>query len=97
MSNTNDKMSNPNMSDKDKVDEIVNQFRASPLAELVTDWILMVNLWNPKVDGVVLDATEPNGGYVDSEELASNQVYLVLGVGPVAPHRAPGVYPLDVD
>lgn len=35
------------------------------------------------ISGVVLDPAEPGGGYVDEQELAPGVVYLILGVGKV--------------
>jgi len=41
------------------------------------------------ISGVVLDPAEPGGGYVDEQELAPNTTYLVLGVGSIDADQLP--------
>ena len=50
------------------------------------------------ISGVVLDPTEPGGGYIDEQELAPSVVYLILGVGKLGVGKFPAgirVVPLE--
>lgn len=63
---------------------------------VVQSLMVIVNVHDGNVSGVVLDPDEPGGGYVAEQELAPGVAYLVVGVGRlgVANHPA-GVHILN--
>lgn len=54
--------------------------------------VIAAGLFDPQLSGVVLDPTEPGGGYLVEHELAQGITYIVLGVGKGAGSQEPGIF-----
>lgn len=54
---------------------------AAAVPGVVQSVMVVADVLDGNVSGVVLDPEEPGGGYVDEQELAPGVVYLILGVG----------------
>ena len=78
----------------DKVDlaGVVKTIREA-LPGLVTSVMVVGNVLDGLISGVVLDPEEKGGGYISEQELAARATYLVLGVG--VQTDAAGVLVLD--
>jgi len=78
----------------DKVDLAgVVQMIRDALPGVVTSMMVVGNVIDGLISGVVLDPAEKGGGYVSEQELASHATYLVVGVG--VETDASGVIVLD--
>ncbi len=71
--------------------ELLGVVRAMSAAApgVVQSIILVTDVLDGQVSGVVLDATEPGGGYVAEQELAPGVAYIVLGVGKLGVGKLP--------
>ena len=58
---------------------------------VVQSAMIAAGLLDPQISGVVLDPTEPGGGYLVETELAQEVTYIVLGVGKGVGSCAPGI------
>lgn len=63
------------------------------LPGVVTSMMVVGNVIDGLISGVVLDPAEKGGGYISEQELASKATYLVLGLG--VESDAAGVVVLD--
>lgn len=96
MSNTNVIESEPKVFEPfPTLEAIVEYLKGSPLGHQIVDLLTVVDVVDGCIDGVVLDDTQPDGGYVDREELVGRQTYLVLGLGNLTTHMQAGIHPLD--
>ena len=59
----------------------VLQAIATAVPGVVASIMVINDVLDGNISGVVLDPDEPGGGYVAEQELAPGVVYLVLGVG----------------
>jgi hypothetical protein len=60
--------------------------------------MLITDVLDGQISGVVLDPTEPGGGYVTEQELAPAATYVVLGVGKLGVGKLPaGIRVIDID
>lgn len=48
---------------------------------VVQSIMVVADVLDGNISGVVLDPTEPGGGYISEQELAPGVTYIVLGVG----------------
>ena len=63
---------------------------------VVQSVMVVANVHDAAIDGVVLDPDEPGGGYVSYQELVAGVVYLVLGVGTLGVGNVPaGIHVLN--
>lgn len=65
------------------------------LPGVVQSVIVVANVFDGLISGVVLDPSEPGGGYVSEQELAQGAVYLVLAVSAQASTSGVVVYESD--
>lgn len=56
---------------------------------VVKSALIAGGLFDPQLSGVVIDTSEPGGGYVVEQELAQGVTYIVLGVG--VGNQEPGI------
>jgi hypothetical protein len=70
------------------VEEIVSRVQQAGVP--VLECMAIVGVIDGEVSGVVMDATMPNGGYVDAQPLGPG-VYLVIGLGDLPTKMRPGV------
>lgn len=67
----------------------VVQTIAAAVPGVVQSLMIVADVLDGSISGVVLDLMEPGGGYVSEQELAPGVVYLVLGVGKVGVDSQP--------
>ena len=59
---------------------------------VVQSIMLIHDVLDGQVSGVVLDPSEPGGGYISEQELAPDVTYIVLGVGKLGVGKlSPGI------
>lgn len=92
MSTTESEPSPSATADKFDLAGVVKAIREA-LPGVVTSAMLVANVLDGLISGVVLDATEKGGGYISEQELAARATYLVLGLG--VDSDAAGVIVLD--
>lgn len=63
------------------------------LPGVVTSMMVVANVVDGLISGVVLDPAEKGGGYISEQELAHRATYLIIGVG--VETAAAGVVVLD--
>ena len=63
------------------------------LPGVVTSVMVVANVLDGLISGVVLDESEKGGGYISEQELAARATYLVIGLGVETPLA--GVVPYD--
>ena len=71
----------------------VVQMLRHALPGVVTSMMVVGNVIDGLISGVVLDPAEKGGGYISEQELASRSTYLVIGLG--VESDAAGVVVLD--
>ena len=59
--------------------------------------MIAAGLFDPQLSGVVLDPTEPEGGYLVEQELAQGVTYVLLGVGKGVGNQEPGISTVAVE
>lgn len=65
---------------------------------VVQSVMVIANVLDANVSGVVLDLDEPGGGYVSEQELAPGVVYLILGVGKLGVGKLPaGIHVMAIE
>lgn len=67
----------------------VVQTIAAAVPGVVQSIMVVADVLDGNVSGVVLDPDEPGGGYVSEQELAPGVVYLILGVGKLGVGKLP--------
>lgn len=72
--------------------QAVVQTIAAALPGVVQSVMVVADVLDGNVSGVVLDPDEPGGGYVSEQELAPGVVYLILGVGKLGVGMPPGIH-----
>lgn len=72
------------------LDSILTSIKAALPGVVQSVIVVSAGVVDGEVSGVVLDDTEPGGGYISSQELATGCTYILLGVGNV-PTPDPGV------
>ena len=76
----------------------VVQAIAAAIPGVVQSIMVVIDVLDGNVSGVVLDADEPGGGYVAEQELAQGVTYILLGVGKLGVGKFPAgirVVPLE--
>lgn len=78
--------------DKPTLAGVVRVIREA-LPDIVTSVMVVGNVIDGLISGVVLDPAEKGGGYISEQELAARSTYLVIGLG--VESDAAGVVVLD--
>ncbi len=59
--------------------------------------MIVAGLLDPQLSGVVLDSTEPGGGYLVERELVPGATYVLLGVGMGVGNQEPGISTVAIE
>jgi hypothetical protein len=64
-----------------EIEQVIRALSAAAGPGVIQSAMVAAGLFDPQLSGVVLDPSEPGGGYLAEMELAQGVTYLVLGVG----------------
>ena len=74
------------------IQQVLHAMIAAAGPGVVKSAFVAAGLFDPQLSGVVLDPTEPGGGYLAEQELAQGAIYIVLGVGKGVGNQEPGIH-----
>ncbi len=80
------------------IQRVIAAMIAAAGSGVVKSAFVAAGLFDPQLSGVVLDHTEPGGGYLVEQELAQEVTYIVMGVGKGVGNQEAGitVVPIEV-
>lgn len=73
------------------IQEVIRAIVAAAGQGVIKSTLIAAGLFDLQLSGIVLDPTEPGGGYLVEQELAQGVTYLVLGVGKRVAIQEPGI------